>query len=211
MKIIYIFGKSGTGKDTIKSILLKRSDIDIVPLPEYTTRPMRAGETNGTEHIFISPEEFDSMVENGEFLEHRSYPTREEHPRNYGTAIPSYESPELIYVGTGTLVSYMNIKEKYPDDVLPIYLEVPDYLRLARAINREMGAETEVYAEICRRFLTDIEDYAPEKLQSAGIDRHNTIKNIDSLSGTISKIMAYIIKNTKKERELQKAKKENRG
>lgn len=52
-RIIAIIGEAGSGKDTFANML---SDYTGYPmLVSCTTRPMRPGEVNGREHIFISP------------------------------------------------------------------------------------------------------------------------------------------------------------
>jgi guanylate kinase len=38
-----------------------------------TTRPPRPGEENGRDYWFLSPEEFEERLQNGEFLEHATY------------------------------------------------------------------------------------------------------------------------------------------
>lgn len=52
MKLITITGPSGAGKDTAARILSELTGIPV--LVSYTTRPMREGEVNGREHIFVS-------------------------------------------------------------------------------------------------------------------------------------------------------------
>ena len=48
-KIFYVMGKSASGKDTIYKELRERiPELKTVVL--YTTRPIRAGETNGVEY-----------------------------------------------------------------------------------------------------------------------------------------------------------------
>ena len=47
--------------------------------------------------------------------------------------------------------------------VCPVYIEVEDGERLARALKRERGQEIPRYEEMCRRFLADQEDFSEEK------------------------------------------------
>jgi hypothetical protein len=54
---------------------------------------------------------------------------------------------------------------------VPIYIEVEDGLRLARAVERERLQTNPKYAELCRRFLADSSDFSEEKLKEAGISR----------------------------------------
>ncbi len=68
-----ITGTSGAGKGTLVTALLER-----VPELELaisaTTRGRRPGERDGREYWFLSGEEFDRRLENGEFLEYVAFP-----------------------------------------------------------------------------------------------------------------------------------------
>ena len=57
------------------------------------------------------------------------------------------------------------------DKVCPVYVEVDDGLRLQRALDRERAQDQPKYAEMCRRFLADAEDFSEENLKRAGIVR----------------------------------------
>ena len=63
-----VSGASGTGKTTLCRAMLK-----IFPhlhfSVSYTTRPQRAGDVNGRDYHFVSAEEFQKMIEEGEFAE----------------------------------------------------------------------------------------------------------------------------------------------
>ena len=59
---------SGAGKTTISKMLLK-SDDGIGLSVSATTRPPRADEVNHRDYHFVSAEEFERKVANGEFLE----------------------------------------------------------------------------------------------------------------------------------------------
>ena len=70
------------------------------------------------------------------------------------------------------------LKEYFGDDVMvPLYIEVEDGLRLSRALERERAQLKPQYAELCRRFLADAEDFSEENLERAGIKRR--FQNID--------------------------------
>lgn len=57
--IICIVGKSGSGKTTICQSLEK--DYGIPTIVSFTTRPLRAGEKDGIDHIFVSDEEIPDL------------------------------------------------------------------------------------------------------------------------------------------------------
>lgn len=60
------------GKGTLIAALLEARD-DIELSVSATTRPPRAGETNGVEYTFLGEGEFRRRVEAGDFLEHATY------------------------------------------------------------------------------------------------------------------------------------------
>ena len=68
--LMYVLSSpSGAGKTTITRELLKNND-DVTISISATTRQRRGGEVNGKDYFFVSTDEFRSMVENGEMLEH---------------------------------------------------------------------------------------------------------------------------------------------
>ena len=68
--LMYVMSSpSGAGKTTITRALLKNNP-DVSISISTTTRPRRAGEVHGQDYYFVSVEEFRSMVDNGDMLEH---------------------------------------------------------------------------------------------------------------------------------------------
>lgn len=67
--LIVISGPSGVGKST----LVKQARLEL-PYLEFsvscTTRQPRAGEVDGKDYFFLTPEEFETKVRNNEFLEY---------------------------------------------------------------------------------------------------------------------------------------------
>jgi guanylate kinase len=66
---LVISGPSGAGKSTLMDRFLEAHP-EFVRCISYTTRPPRAGERDGVDYFFTSPERFQSMVLDGAFLEH---------------------------------------------------------------------------------------------------------------------------------------------
>lgn len=67
--LIIISGTTCAGKGTVINELIKRND-NLTLAISYTSRPIRAGEVNGIDYIFITREEFERKIENNEFLEY---------------------------------------------------------------------------------------------------------------------------------------------
>lgn len=167
-RIFYIMGKSSSGKDTIYNRI--RSEENLLPVVLYTTRPMRENEENGREYHFVDRACFDKMKSEGKVIEERIYNTI--HGEwIYFTSKDSIDIEKGNCIGIGTLESYVKIKEHFGEAVVPIYIEVEDGLRLARAVERERLQTNPKYAELCRRFLADSSDFSEEKLKEAGISR----------------------------------------
>lgn len=185
-----IIGKSSTGKDTIFKRLLKNKSLKLENVVSYTTRPIRAHETDGVEYHFVDEKTRDELDKEGRIIELRRYNTCYG-PWDYFTVDDkSLELDKKDYLIIGTLESYEKIRNYYGKGLVrPIYIEVEDGVRLQRALNREKKQEHPKYKEMCRRFLTDDEDFSTEKLKAAEVDR--TFVNND-IKGTVNEIIEYI-------------------
>ncbi|MBQ7535932.1 MAG: guanylate kinase [Stomatobaculum sp.] len=178
-KIIYLMGKSASGKDTIYRELLKRFP-NLKRLIPFTTRPRREGEQDGEDYHFVTPEELDAFEKSGKLVEKRVYETVAG-PWIYATVdwetAPDASSGKEgssdgsgAAIGIGTLESYLKLRAYYgADRMLPLYIETDDGTRLQRALDREKKQKNPNYAELCRRFLADQQDFSEEKLEEAGI------------------------------------------
>lgn len=69
--MLVLSSPSGAGKTTLSRRLLQ-TDPDIVMSVSATTRPPRPNEIEGQDYFFVSPEKFDVMIANGDFLEYAS-------------------------------------------------------------------------------------------------------------------------------------------
>ena len=186
-RIFYIMGKSSSGKDTVYKRLL--SEMKLIPVIIYTTRPMRENEQQGREYYFVDRACFDKMCSNGDVIEKRTYNTM--HGEwIYFTAKNSISLSEGNCIGIGTPESFVKIRDFFGSAVVPVYIEVDDGIRLARAVERERMEKIPKYKELCRRFLADCDDFSEEKLSSAGINRR--FSNNSDIESCIDEIKKYI-------------------
>lgn len=171
-RIYYIMGKSATGKDTVYKELLMRCP-GVKTIVPYTTRPIREGETNGIEYHFATNDKLEEFRNSGKVIELRTYQTIMG-PWNYFTMDDGQfdlES-EQNYLMIGTLESYEKMCLYFGTDVLiPIYIEVPDGIRLHRAVAREEHQKEPNYREVCRRYLADETDFSEENLKRLRIEK----------------------------------------
>ena len=168
-KIYCVMGKSSSGKDTVYK-KLKEQYKEFRLIVPYTTRPIREGEKDGVEYYFVDPEQFRAMKEDGKVIESRSYNTKCGIWTYFTADDGQIDLSAADYLLIGTLVSYQALREYFGEEaIVPVYLEVEDGLRLARALERERRQEKPKYAEMCRRFLADEEDFSEENLIKSGI------------------------------------------
>lgn len=188
-KIYCVMGKSSSGKDTVYK-KLKEQYKEFRLIVPYTTRPIREGEKDGVEYYFVDPEQFRAMKEDGKVIESRSYNTKCGIWTYFTADDGQIDLSAADYLLIGTLVSYQALREYFGEEaIVPVYLEVEDGLRFARALERERRQEKPKYAEMCRRFLADEEDFSEENLIKSGITER--FGNED-FTECLNKIQRYI-------------------
>ena len=188
-KIYCVMGKSSSVKDTVYK-KLKEQYKEFRLIVPYTTRPIREGEKDGVEYYFVDPEQFRAMKEDGKVIESRSYNTKCGIWTYFTADDGQIDLSAADYLLIGTLVSYQALREYFGEEaIVPVYLEVEDGLRLARALERERRQEKPKYAEMCRRFLADEEDFSEENLIKSGITER--FGNED-FTECLNKIQRYI-------------------
>jgi len=192
-KIVYIMGKSSTGKDTIYRTILSEKSIDLKKIIPYTTRPIRLGEENGVQYYFTDEQGFLKLNQEGKVIEQRSYDTCYGLWRYFTVNDESLDLENNNYIIIGTLESYEKTAEYFgKEKLLPVLIELDDGVRLQRALNREKKQKAPKYEEMCRRYLADSQDFCTENIKKAGITK--TFYN-DNLKHCTREIIEYIEKN----------------
>ena len=188
--IYCLMGKSASGKDTIYNRLLAMERLHLRRVVPYTTRPMRSGETDGQTYVFCTEQQVADFEAAGKIIELRAYHTM------YGiwTYFTADDGQiclaESDYLMIGTLEAYEQIRDYFGmDKVCPVYVEVDDGLRLQRALDRDRAQDQPKYAEMCRRFLADEEDFSEENLERAGITKRFQNTDLDQVTQEIASYM----------------------
>lgn len=189
-RIFYIMGKSATGKDTVFKELLKRKP-ELTTVVPYTTRPIREGETDGVEYFFTSPEKLEVLKNSGKLVELRTYETVLG-PWSYFTMddgqFDIHGEGDCLMIGT--LESYEKMRRYYGNGALvPVYIEVPDGIRLLRAVRREEKQKAPNYREVCRRYLADEDDFSEEILSRLRIGKRFANTDLEACLEEILKEM----------------------
>ena len=186
-KIYCLMGKSASGKDTIYNRLLAMEELQLRRVVPYTTRPIRSGETEGESYFFCSEERVAEFEHEGRIIELRAYDTMYGVWKYFTADDGQIVLAESDYLMIGTLEAYELMRAYFgAEHVCPIYVEVDDGVRLQRALDRERAQEQPKYAEMCRRFLADEQDFSEENLQKAEITKRFLNKDLDEVTQEIA-------------------------
>ena len=137
-----------------------------------------------------SEEDVKRLEDEGKIVELRAYDTVYGIWKYFTVNDGNLSLDKENYLMIGTLEAYVKIRDYFGKDVtVPIYVEIDDGERLARALKRERQPENQKYEEMCRRFLADAADFSEDKIKEAGIERR--FQN-DDLENTLLEIKEYI-------------------
>lgn len=150
IKVIALFGKAGSGKDTILRALINGSPDKFNEIVSCTTRPPREGEQEGVNYHFLTIEQFTEKVLNGDMLEATEF-----NNWHYGTALSSL-SKDKVNVGVFNPEGIRCLMEDNFVELTAYYVRAGDKERLIRQLCRETDPDVK---EIIRRFSTDEQDF----------------------------------------------------
>ncbi|GAW99712.1 guanylate kinase [Secundilactobacillus mixtipabuli] len=132
--LIVLSGPSGVGKGTVRKALFDEPDTDFQYSISMTTRQPREGERDGVDYFFVSKEQFEENIKNGEMLEYAKYVDN-----YYGTPLKYVN--ETLDSGKDVFLEIevngaMQVRANCPDAVF-VFLTPPDLMELKhRLINR---------------------------------------------------------------------------
>jgi guanylate kinase len=138
--LFVVSAPSGTGKSSLVKALLEL-DSRLQVSVSHTTRTPRGQEQHGREYWFTTTEEFEAMVQRGEFFEHAHV-----HGNHYGTSRHAIE--ERIKGGEDVVLEIdwqgaLQIKKIFPNAIL-IFILPPSYEELLQRLNRRGEDSPEV-------------------------------------------------------------------
>lgn len=171
-KIFCIMGKSSSGKDTVFKEVIKDNSLNLKKIIGYTTRPKRIEEIDGVEYNFITNEKVQEFIQDEKVIELRKYNTVNG-VWYYGTMDDGQiDLKHNSYITISTLESYNSFKKYFLEgNVIPIYIDIDDGIRLERALKREKNESKPNYKELCRRFIADSEDFSEINLKLSKITK----------------------------------------
>jgi guanylate kinase len=152
--VLVVTGTSGAGKGTLEKILLERMP-EVELAVSATTREQRPGEENGREYWFVTPESFERLVEDGEFLEYVDLPwgARSGTLRSEIDRIQAHGKVPLLDLETD---GALRVQETIPGSVT-IFVDAPTFAELERRLREratESSGEIQVRLDLARKQQT---------------------------------------------------------
>ncbi len=148
---------SGAGKTTLTRRLLDELRPRLEFSVSHTTRPMRTGEVPGRDYHFVTPAEFQEMIERGEFAEHAYV-----HGNRYGTAQAPVEDAlargkdmifDVDWQGANALAA------RWPEDALRIFILPPSLDALADRLRKRATDDPAVIARRLEKALDELNHF----------------------------------------------------
>ncbi|MCR1814674.1 guanylate kinase [Aliarcobacter butzleri] len=152
--ILIISGPSGCGKSTLLKEVYKNIS-DYYFSISTTTREPRVGEINGVDYFFVSKEEFEEDIKNGNFLEYAKV-----HDNYYGTSL----KPIINALNEGKLVifdidvqGHHLVRKKMNDSVTSVFITTPSLKVLEERLNNRNSDSLEVIEKRVKNAKKEIE------------------------------------------------------
>ena len=174
-RLVVLAGPTAVGKGTV-SAAVRDDHPEVFLSVSATTRKPREGEVNGVHYLFVSDEEFDTMVAEGQLLEWATV----HNMARYGTPRGPVEKaladgrPAMLEID---LQGARLVRETMPEAIF-VFLAPPTWDELVR---RLVGRGTETEAERERRLETARVELAAEKEFDVTIVNHEVHQAAEEL------------------------------
>lgn len=174
-----VSGFSGSGKGTIMKQLIEEHPDTYALSISATTRAPRTGERHGKEYFFVSTEEFEQMIQEGELIEYAQYVNH-----YYGT--PKDYVQKQLEQGKDVILEIeiqgaLKVKEAYPDTLL-LFVSPPSAKELKdRLVGRGTEEESVIDMRLSRAWQ-----------EAQGVENYDYFVINDDLSECVQQVHSII-------------------
>ncbi|MCD7950771.1 MAG: guanylate kinase [Erysipelotrichaceae bacterium] len=180
--LIILSGPSGVGKGTVRKELFKNKSLNLAYSISMTTRTARPQEIEGVDYFFVSVEEFEDKIKQGELLEYAKFVGN-----YYGT--PQAYVDKLLDEGKNVLLEIevqgaLQVMDKRKD-ALTIFLVPPSLAELEKRIR---GRRTEEESIVQERLSKATKEMATQ-------DEYKYVVCNDNVKSAANKIAQIIREN----------------
>jgi guanylate kinase len=153
--VLVVSGPSGCGKSSLLQEVYKHIDNYYFSI-STTTRLSRIGEKNGVDYNFVSKEEFEQDISDGQFLEYANV-----HNNYYGTSL----KPIISSLKDGKLVifdidiqGHEIIKQKLNSITTSVFITTPNLTQLKQRLNSRGTDSNKTIQKRVLNAITEIND-----------------------------------------------------
>ena len=147
-KLVVFSGPSGVGKTTLLGRLFERAPVQLVPSVSATTRQPRPGEKDGIDYYFLSPQEFETLRRQDEFIEcFQVFGSGHWYGTLKSQVTPALESGKWVVLEID-VKGAISVMELYPD-AITIFIGPASLDELEKRLR---GRGTESEESVLRRF-----------------------------------------------------------
>lgn len=177
--LFVMIGPGGVGKNTLMQHVMQHEP-DLRQLPTATTRPMRANEAQGREHLFVDMAQFQQLIDTDALIEYQEVTPG----RFYG--VPRATVDDSINDGCDLIADIevygaMILRREYPESAILVFVAPPSLETLEHQM-RERGTKEHVIHERMERAVMEM-TYAPlcdfliinDALEKAEADLHTVV------------------------------------
>lgn len=178
--LVVVSGPSGAGKDSIMNEVIKNKRVNAWISISMTSRLPRGKEENGKDYFFVTKEQFEENIKEGNFLEYASY-----NGNYYGT--PKNKIEEYLNKGIDVILiieiqGALQIKELIKD-ALFIFIMPPSMEELKKRLENR---KTESQEKILSRFKTAYQEINE-------VTKYNYVVVNDDLENAVNKVESILI------------------
>jgi len=166
-KLIVLSSPSGGGKSTLANYLMTLYP-EIRFSVSCTTRKIREGEVDGKDYFFLSKEEFEEKVANGEFAEYEQI---------FGNYYGTLKSEIKKHLNSGNSILFdvdvkgaVSLRKNFPEDTLLLFIYPPSFEELERRLQKR---STESPDELNTRL-----ERAKEELEYKDLFDHSILNDV---------------------------------
>ena len=181
--LIIICGGSGTGKTSVKNVLVQ--DSNIAKLITSTTRTPRIGEEHGKDYYFITEEIFKQELVKGRFLEHVIYDGNYYglHGKVIDLILGTQQKNGVIVVDIRGMISLKKYCKEKGYGVITFLFKTPSLEKMVENMRKRGTNDKEIIDRVI------MEEKQKEYLGDEKFDYIFTIENLEKTAQEIKKIL----------------------